>query len=78
MYVHATCTCIKDRSRSLSFVGRHVLSFLHARGNPLDGLGCVVGKVEVPHLLLGHGDNGKRFLVLPAWCQTHLGGGVDM
>lgn len=57
---------------SLSLILSHVVSLVHLLGDLLDGLGYVIGKVEVPHLLRGDRDNGKCLLVFTLVSQTNL------
>ena len=83
-YNYAYCTCRNMPMHAhtthslpslLSFIWSDVVPRLHFVANLLDGLGRVVGKVEVPHLLRRHRHNCKRLLVLSAGSQPHLGGG---
>ena len=48
------------------------MSLVHLLGDLLDGLGYVIGEVEVPHLLRGDRDYGKCLLVFTLVSQTNL------
>ena len=59
-------------TNSLSLILSHVVSLFHLLCDLLDGLGHIIGKVKIPHLLRGHWHDGKCLLVLTLVSQTNL------
>lgn len=59
-------------TNSLSLILCHVVPLFHLLCDLLDGLGHIIGKVQISHLLRGYWHNGKRLFVLTLVSQTNL------